>query len=152
MNRRNLLQDAALIAASAATLAEVSRAQAPGARSSGGAVMRLINRHHGTHGVAVKSAPANLDICASRAGDKMFLHVANMNYSGATEATFAVDGFVATGGRVLEISPENPRQEVSTVHPDAFKPREHALPDGNVVKWKFPARSVSVVELDCRAA
>jgi alpha-L-arabinofuranosidase len=117
-----------------------------------GAVMRLFQRHNGTHGVAVKSAPANLDICASRAGDKMFLHVANMNYSGATEATFAVDGFVASGGRVLEISPENPRQEVSTVNPDAFKPREHALPAGNALKWRFPARSASVVELNCRAA
>jgi hypothetical protein len=127
----------------------------PGGNSyllTAGAVMRLFNRHNGTQGVAVKSAPSSLDICASRAGDKMFLHVANMNYSGATEATFAVDGFVATGGRVLEISPENPRQEVSTVNPDAFKPREHTLPAGDAVKWKFPARSVSVVELACRVA
>jgi alpha-N-arabinofuranosidase len=117
-----------------------------------GAVMRLFKRHNGTHGVAMKSAPASLDICASRAGDKMFLHVANMNYAGATEATFAVDGFVATGGRVLEISPENSRQEISTVNPDVFKPREHVLPTGDALKWRFPARSVSVVELECRSA
>ncbi len=117
-----------------------------------GAIMRLFNRHNGTQGVAVKSAPANLDICASRAGDKVFLHVANMNYSGATDAAFAVDGFVITGGRVLEISPENPRQEITHINPDVFKPREHALPAGDVLKWKFPARSVSVVELDGRAA
>lgn len=117
-----------------------------------GAVMRLFKRHNGAHGVAVKSAPSNLDIAASRTGDKLFLHVANMNYSGATEATFAVDGFVATGGRVLEISTENPRQEISPINPDVFKPREHALPKGDVMKWRFPARSVSVVELDCRAS
>jgi alpha-N-arabinofuranosidase len=117
-----------------------------------GAVMRLFNRHNGTHGVAVKSAPTSLDVCASREGGKMFLHVANMNWSGATEATFAVDGFVATGGRVLEISPENPRQEISSVNPDVFKPREHALLAGDTLKWRFPARSVSVVELECRAA
>lgn len=117
-----------------------------------GAVMRLFKRHNGTHGVAVKSAPASLDICASRAGDKMFLHVANMNYSGATEATFAVDGFVATGGRVLEISPDNPRQEISPINPDVLKPREHALAREDAIKWKFPARSISVVELECRAA
>lgn len=117
-----------------------------------GAVMRLFHRHNGTQGVAVKSAPANLDICASRAGNKLFLHVANMNYSGATEATFAVDGLITTGGRVLEISPENPRQEISHINPEVFKPREHALPAGDALKWKFPAGSVSVVELDARAA
>ena len=116
-----------------------------------GAVMRLFKRHNGAQGVTVKSAPKNLDIAASRTGNKIFLHVANMNYSGATEATFAVDGFVATNGRVLEISPENPRQEISPLNPDVFKPREHALDKGDVLKWRFPARSVSVVELECRA-
>jgi alpha-L-arabinofuranosidase len=116
-----------------------------------GAVMRLFKRHNGAQGVAVKSAPSSLDIAASRTGDKLFLHVANMNYSGATEATFAVDGFVATGGRVLEISPDNPRQEISSLNPDVFKPREHTLPQDGAMKWRFPARSVSVVELECRA-
>jgi hypothetical protein len=114
-----------------------------------GAVMRLFKRHNGAQGVAVRSAPSSLDIAASRTGDKIFLHVANTNYSGATDATFAVDGFVATGGRVLEISPDNPRQEISPLNPDVFKPREHAL-DG-VMRWRIPARSVSVVELECRA-
>ena len=115
-----------------------------------GAVMRLFKRHNGAQGVTVKSAPANLDLAVSRTGDKLFLHVANMNYSGATEATFAVDGYFATGGRVLEIAPENPRQEVSPINPDVFKPREHPLPQADVLKWRFPARSVSVVELECR--
>jgi len=117
-----------------------------------GAVMRLFKRHNGTHGVAVKSAPASLDIAASREGSKLFLHVANMNYSGATDAAFAVEGFVVTGGRVLEISPENPRQEISPLNPDVFKPREHPLAQADAVKWRFPARSVSVVELECQAA
>lgn len=117
-----------------------------------GAVMRLFKRHNGGQGVAVKCAPSNLDIAGSRTGDKFFLHVANMNYSGATEAAFAVNGFVATGGRVLEISPDNPRQEISPLNPDVFKPREHALPKDGAMKWRFPARSVSVVELDCRTA
>jgi hypothetical protein len=116
-----------------------------------GAVMRLFKRHNGTHGVALKSAPKNLDIAASRTGDKIFLHVANMNYSGATETTFTADALVVNGGRVLEISPENPRQEISPLNPEVFKPREHELPKGDLVKWRFPARSVSVVELECRA-
>jgi alpha-L-arabinofuranosidase len=115
-----------------------------------GAVMRLFKRHNGAQGVAVKSAPASLDIADSRTGGKLFLHVANRNYSGATEASFAVDAFTITSGRVLEISPENPRQEVSPLNPDVFKPREHILPNEGALKWRFPARSVSVVELECR--
>jgi len=55
------------------------------------------------------------------------------------------------GGRVLEISPENPRQEISPINPDVFKPVEHKLAAGDTIKYRFPARSVSVVELDCRA-
>lgn len=117
-----------------------------------GAVMRLFKRHNGTQGVAVKSAPSSLDIAASREGNKVFLHVGNMSYSGATEASFAVDGFVVSGGRVLEIAPDNPRQEISPINSDVFKPREHTLAKADVFKWRFPARSVSVVELDCRSA
>jgi alpha-L-arabinofuranosidase len=116
-----------------------------------GAVMRLFKRYNGAQGIAVKSAPENLDIAASRTNDKIFLHVANLNYTGATEVTFAVDGFATSGGRVLEISPENPRQEISAINPDVFKPREHALPKADVLKWRFPARAVSVVELPCKA-
>jgi alpha-N-arabinofuranosidase len=114
-----------------------------------GAVARLFKHHNGTHGVAVKSAPAQLDVCASRKGDTFFLHVANMNYSGAIEATFAVNGFTTTGGRIFEIAPENPRQEISPLNPKVFEPVEHALNQKDVLKWRFPARSVSTVELSC---
>lgn len=117
-----------------------------------GAVMRLFKRHNGRQGVTVKSAPSSLDLAASRTGDRIFLHVANLNYSGATEAAFAVQNRSITGGRVVEITTENPRQEISPLQPDAFKPREHALPAGGIPRWRFPARSVSVVELDCSSA
>jgi alpha-L-arabinofuranosidase len=117
-----------------------------------GAVMRLFKTHCGAQGVAVNSAPSNLDISASRTGDKVYVHVANMNYSGSTQAAFAIKGLAATGGKVWEISPENPRQEISPLNPDVFNPREHELPQADVLKWTFPARSVSVVELDCRKA
>jgi hypothetical protein len=117
-----------------------------------GAVARLFKRHNGAQGVSVKSSPAALDIAASRTGDTFFLHVANLNYGGATEAAFAVKGMVVTGGRVLEIAPENPRQEISPLNPEVFKPAEHALTQAELVKYRFPARSVSVVELACRAA
>ena len=116
-----------------------------------GAVMRLFKRHHGKQAVAVKSTPSGLDIAASRTGEKIFLHVGNMEYSRAVEATLSVNGWAVDAVRVLEISPRNPRQEASEREPEALKPKEHLLPRGEVFKWSFPARSVSVVELTCRA-
>jgi alpha-L-arabinofuranosidase len=116
-----------------------------------GAVAKLFKRNNGTHGVAVKSSPAALDVCASRTGDKIFLHVGNKNFKDSVEATIAINGMTVTGGRVLEISPENPRQEISPLNPDVFKPVEHKLIVSDTTKWRFPARSVSVLELNCRA-
>jgi alpha-N-arabinofuranosidase len=115
-----------------------------------GAVMKLFKKHNGSQAVAVETQPGSLDIAASRTGDRLFLHVANMNYSGATEAAFAVKGLTTTGGRVWEISPEQPRQDITPLNPDVFSPREHTIPQAAVLKWRFPARSVSVVELDAR--
>ena len=117
-----------------------------------GAVARLFKRHNGTHGVGVKTAPSALDIAASRTGDKLFLHVANLSYAKATEVRLGVEGMAITAGRVLEIAPENPRQEISPLNPDVFKPKEHRLPQDGGTQWCFPARSVSVVELECHTA
>lgn len=116
-----------------------------------GAVARLFKRHNGRHEVSVRSKPDALDVSASRTGDRLFLHVANMNYSGAVEAEFAVTGMKVAGGRVLSIAPENPRHEVNRTDVDALKPVETALPASERVRWRFPARSVSVVELEYQA-
>lgn len=104
----------------------------------------------GTHAVTVDSTPPALDIAASRGEGRIFLHVANMNYSRSTEAKFAVKGMVVTGVKVVEIAPESPRQAVQDRQLDAFATKEHVLPEAKVFQWRFPARSVSAVELDCR--
>ena len=78
----------------------------------------------------VKSAPSSLDIAASRTGEKIYLHVANLEYKRAVEATFAMAGMSIAGGRVHEIAPEDLRQYVNQDQPDVFKPREAALPSG----------------------
>lgn len=117
-----------------------------------GAVAALFGRHKGTQGVAVTSAPSSLDVAASRSGEKIILHVANMDLSRTAEVSFAVRGMRIEGGRVWEIAPENPRQEVSSLNPEVFKPREQTFAAAEGAKWRFPARSVSVVELECRIA
>lgn len=120
-----------------------------------GAVARLFKPVKGEHSVRVQSAPADLDIAASvisvrpdtSATTKIRLRVANMSYTGSTEVGFAINGMVIQRGRVLEISPENPRQEVSPLNPDVFRPREENLAQN--LRRRFPARCVSLVELEC---
>lgn len=114
-----------------------------------GSVMRLFGKHHGAEGVNVKTAPGALDVAASRTGNRIYLNVANTNYSSPVEATFAVEGMVIRGGRVLAIAPEKLRQEISTRNPNVFDPKEHVLPAGDKFRWRFPARSVCAVELEC---
>ncbi len=114
-----------------------------------GAVMRLFKRHNGSQGVAVKSAPSSLDVAASVSGKRVFLHVANTEYARGVEVTFAVPGRTITGGRVIAIAPESIRQDVNENTPRAFAPQEHVLAAGDTFRWRFPAASVSAVELDC---
>jgi len=117
-----------------------------------GSIARLFKKYNGKQGVDVKTAPSSLDVTASRTAEKVYLHVANLEYKQSVEATFAVAGMNISGGRVYEIAPEDLRQYVSQDQPDVFKPREIALPPGPAPKWRFPAGSVSVVELDVRPA
>jgi alpha-L-arabinofuranosidase len=120
----------------------------PGGRSyllPVGSIARLFKRHNGTHGITVRNAPSSLDIAASRAGNKIFLHVANLEYSRPVEASFAVEGMAISGGRVLQIAPDNLRQAVSAEEPGVFQPREYPL-DG--ASWRFPAGAVAAVELN----
>jgi alpha-L-arabinofuranosidase len=111
-------------------------------------IAKLFKQRNGTHGIQVRSAPPNLDIAASRNRDTLYLHVANLEYSRPVEATFRVPGMRIAGGRVYEIAPPTPRVRVSEDQPDVFSPREAILPAESESKWRFPAASVSVVELD----
>ncbi len=117
-----------------------------------GSVMRLFKHHNGKQGVDVKSAPGALDVTASRTGEKLFLHVANKDYNRSVSATFAIKDMAVTGGKVFVIASENPRQEISARNPNVFTPKEHLLTVEEAVRWSFPARSVSAVELECKAA
>ncbi len=116
-----------------------------------GSVMRLFKKYNGKQGVGVKSAHTELDIAASRTGDRIYLHVANKSYSRAVEVSFAVEGFTLTGGRVYEIAPSDLRTYVSQDRPEVFKPARHELKGDADFRWRFPAGSVSAVELDIMA-
>jgi len=124
----------------------------PGAKSylmPVGSIARLFKRYNGKQGVSVKSAPSGLDIAASRNGNKVYLHVANLQYRGSIEASFAIDGMTANGGKIYAIAPDDLRSYVNQDQPDVFKPVESTLPAGPGLRWRFPAGSVTAVELDC---
>ncbi|HYW41566.1 MAG TPA: alpha-L-arabinofuranosidase [Bryobacteraceae bacterium] len=113
-----------------------------------GSIAGLFKTHNGAQGVGMRSTPSGLDIAGSRSAGKVWLHVANVQYRSAVEAGLSVEGMRITGGRVFEIAPEDLREYVNQDQPDVFKPRETALPPGPVPKWRFPAGSVSAVELE----
>jgi hypothetical protein len=113
-----------------------------------GTVMRLFKRVNGKQAVRVAAAPRDLDIAASRAGDRFYLHVANLNYRDPVDAVFTVDGRRVTGGKVHEIAPTDPRAAVDMDHQTIFAPQEKPLPAAPSAVWRFPARSVSAVELE----
>ena len=109
-------------------------------------IARLFKRSNGKQGVAVKAAPSSLDVAASRTGNRIYLHGANLEYGRSLEASFAVAGMRAAGGRVSAIAPEDPREYVNQDQRDVFRPVETVLSEW---KWRFPARAVAVVELEC---
>jgi alpha-L-arabinofuranosidase len=112
-----------------------------------GSVMRLFKRYSGKQAVAVSSCPTDLDIAASRTGNQVFLHVANLSYSGSVDVNFAVEGMAVLQGRIFEIAPANLREYVNEDRPEIFVPREASLiPPG--FHWRFPPGSVSAVQLE----
>lgn len=106
-------------------------------------VARLFKRYNGEHGVAVTAAPSRLDIAASRTGNHVFLHVLNLDCRKPADVSFAVAGKNVISGRVLEIAPSDLRAYVNEDQPQTFQPVEKAF----TANWRFPAASVSVVEL-----
>jgi hypothetical protein len=114
-------------------------------------VMRLFAKHNGRQGVAVSACPSGLDIAASRTGNQFFLHIANLNYSQPVQATFSIKGMLVTKGKVFEIAPGNLREYVNQDRPDTFAPREEPM-TGPSFPWRFPAGSVSAVELEANGA
>jgi alpha-N-arabinofuranosidase len=113
-----------------------------------GSIMRLFKKYNGQQAVKVSSSPSSLDIAAARTGNRVYLHVLNLEYGRAVEAALQVAGQHIKSARVFEIAPENLRQAVNQDQPRVFEPQEKAMAAGEPAKWRFPAGSVSAVELE----
>jgi len=108
-------------------------------------VMRLYRRHIGTHAIGVSGVPDGLDAVASRRGDTVFLHVANVQRTRSVNAGIQIAGHTIRSGRVFEIAAD-PAAEVSYLNDaDVMTTREKSFGGGGA--WGFPAASVSAMEL-----
>lgn len=110
-----------------------------------GWVMMLYRHHVGEEAVSV-TYPSDLDVVASRTGNRIYLHVVNTRMDQGIKVNLAVDGMKILRGKVYEIA-EDPEFEITELTPDAFKPRENELTDN---EWFFPAASVTAIELECK--
>lgn len=112
-------------------------------------VMKLYRHHIGSHAVEVKSCPGNLDVVASRRGNKLYLHVANTERSRSVPVEVGIAGSAIASAVSHEIA-ERPEVEVSDLNQrDVMQVVERKLSlDG---RWSFPAASVSAVEITLAA-
>jgi alpha-N-arabinofuranosidase len=108
-------------------------------------MMALYRRHTGESAAAVVSAPDDLDVAASRTGDRVFLHVANVSRTRPVAARFEVSGRAIAAGRVFQIA-LGPEYEIFRSEPELTRPGESDLPPSG--EWTFPAASLSAVELE----
>jgi alpha-L-arabinofuranosidase len=108
-------------------------------------VMSLYRRHTGEMAVDVSSGHEDLDVTASRSGERIYLHVINTNRNRPVSACLTVDGMKIVSGRIFELAAD-PEFEVIETQSDEISPKEKNLPDS--CRWTFPPASVSAVELD----
>src|SRR5438132_1491955 len=108
-------------------------------------VMQLYRHHIGSHAIKVRALPDGLDVVASRRGDSVYLHVANIQRTRPVNTTIQIGSHVIRSGRVFEITAE-PAVELSYFNSaDVMKTLEKPFAADGV--WEFPAASVSAVEL-----
>ena len=105
-----------------------------------GTIAKLFSHHLGEYAVAA-TAPDKIDVSASKTGDKLFLHLVNLDSANAQTLELPADA--ASKIKVWEISSELDT-EVNEGCREIFEPREFELESPT---YTMPARSVAVVEI-----
>jgi len=122
--------------------------QVPGSRSylmPVGLVMALYRQHSGRDACTVTHVPDDLDVTASRTGNRLFLHVVNTNRTRPVQARIEAGGATFGKGRMFSLAAD-PEVEIIETEPEVVRLVESVVPaDG---AWTFPAASVSAVEVE----
>ena len=89
-------------------------------------VMALYRKHAGQAFVNVTDAPADLDVTASRTGDRVFLHVINTDRTRSRAAALEVRGMAIRAGTAFTIAAD-PEVEILAAERDPMRVRETKL-------------------------
>ena len=107
-------------------------------------VMSLYRKHTGERALNVLASHKDLDVTASRTGERIFLHIANINRTGSVSVVFDIPGYRIASGKVHTIALD-PAYEVYEYKPGITSPKTEDLPESHA--WTFAPASVSAVEL-----
>lgn len=109
-------------------------------------VMSLYRHHIGKHFLSIKQHPDSLDVTASRTGNRVFLHVANLKRTQSVQAGFDLGSLRLKSATAFEIAVPSDAEitryrrnlldvQIKTVQVDR--------------PWHFPPASVTAIELEC---
>ena len=107
-------------------------------------VMALYRHHSGDWALDVVSAPAQLDVTASRTGNTVFVHAVNTDRARALPFTLEVADHTILSGQLWEIT-DDPMREIDQSGPGLFAPVRRPLAEAST--WTCPPASVSALEL-----
>ena len=107
-------------------------------------IMALYKKYSGKEYLNVSGVPSDLDVTASRSGNKIFLHVVNTNRVRQMAISLRVDGQKISAAKAFELSAD-PEFEILSSSGDPMIPKERILSLNEPVI--FPGASVTAVEL-----
>ena len=109
-----------------------------------GSIMRLMGQHIGKFALDVELNNSNIDACASRDGNKIYLHLINLDRTSAQKVNLQIGDEAVTPSRILEIS-NPPTDEVCVVTPNIFEPKEIKATSA---EYTLPAAGLTVIEFE----
>ena len=111
-------------------------------------VMALYRKHAGESFLNVSDVPPDLDVTASRTGDKVFLHVINTSRMQAKTVMIDVADHAVRGATSFTIATD-PTFEIISAERDPMRVRETKVDATRPVE--FPAASVTALEIELQA-
>ncbi|MGQ8335479.1 alpha-L-arabinofuranosidase C-terminal domain-containing protein [Sunxiuqinia sp. A32] len=108
-------------------------------------IMSLYKKYSGKEYIQVTDVPEGLDITASRTGNKIYLHVVNVNRTKSVKTSVGIANMEIKSGKAYEIAAD-PEFEIMRASNDPLIPKEKVLDINDL--HEFPAASVTAVELD----
>ena len=106
-------------------------------------VMSLFRHHVGKKAVAISKFPSDLDITASRSGNRFFLHVVNTHRTRSVTTRLAISDHTIKTAKAFTIAAD-PELEIWQQNESVLEPKETAIEN---TTHTFPPASVTAIEL-----